>query len=97
MAERDRTTTSPADVAAEAGGLMAGLGLVTFTLFPFAVPLLALTIAPLVLLAVAAALLALPVVLPLWLVRLVLRRRQRPRPLHERAAQPYVLTHRSRA
>jgi hypothetical protein len=70
---------SPADVAAEAGTLSAGLGVLTFQLFPIALPLLALVIAPLALVAVAGLLLAAPFVLPLWLARTLRRARSRRR------------------
>jgi hypothetical protein len=67
-------TTSATDVATELGGLSAGLGILSFSLFPLAVPGLLFVIAPLAVLAVAGALLALPIVLPLWLARSALRR-----------------------
>ena len=56
-----------------------GLGILTFQLFPFALPLLVLVIGPLVPLAVVGVLLAAPVVLPIWLVRTVRRARSRRR------------------
>ena len=65
---------SATDVATELGGLSAGLGTLSFALFPLAVPGLLFVIAPLAVLAVAGALLALPIVLPLWLARSALRR-----------------------
>ena len=65
---------SATDVATELGGLSAGLGTLSFALFPLAVPGLLFVIAPLAMLAVAGALLALPIVLPLWLARSALRR-----------------------
>ena len=65
---------SATDVATELGGLSAGLGILSFALFPLAVPGLLFVIAPLAVLAVAGALLALPIVLPLWLARSALRR-----------------------
>jgi hypothetical protein len=68
--------TSPADVAGEAGSIMAGLGIVTVQLFPFALPLLILALGPLLPLALVPlvlAVLAVPILLPLWLGRLVLR------------------------
>jgi membrane protein implicated in regulation of membrane protease activity len=76
----ERTPTpSPAEVADTAGGLAAGLGVITITFFPFALPLLVLVIAPLAVLALAGLLLALPILLPLWLARRVLAaRRRRP-------------------
>jgi hypothetical protein len=67
---------SSADLATEANSLATGLGIVTFALFPFAVPALIFVVAPLALVAVVGLVLALPVVLPVWLVRAV-RRRQR--------------------
>jgi uncharacterized RDD family membrane protein YckC len=66
-----------ADVAAEAGSLMAGLGILTIQIFPFSLPLLVLVVGPLVPLAVVGLLLAAPVVLSVWLVRVVRRAAQR--------------------
>jgi hypothetical protein len=74
-----RATPSPADVASELNDLLAGVGILTMALFPFAVPVLVLVIAPLALVAVAGLLLAIPFVLPLWLVRMVVRSRSRRR------------------
>ena len=56
-----------------------GLGILTFQLFPFALPLLVLVIGPLVPLAVVGLLLTAPVVLPIWLARAVRRARSRRR------------------
>jgi membrane protein implicated in regulation of membrane protease activity len=70
-------TPSPSDLASEAGGLIAGLGIITFQFFPLALPLLILVIGPLAVLALAAAVLAIPILLPLWLGRLVLRAMRR--------------------
>jgi hypothetical protein len=76
---------SAADLADEAGGLVVGLGLLTMTLFPFAVPLLILVIGPLAVVGLAVAVLAIPILLPLWLGRLALRalrgRREGPAPV----------------
>jgi hypothetical protein len=66
-------STSPADLAGEAGGLIAGLGILTIQLFPIAMPLLILVIGPLAVLALAGLVLILPILLPLWLGRLALR------------------------
>jgi NADH:ubiquinone oxidoreductase subunit H len=77
-------TPSAADIAGHVGALSAGLGILTVPLFPFAIPLIVLTIAPLAVLAVAGLLLALPILLPLWLARRVLaalRRRSQPVPV----------------
>ena len=63
---------SPADLAGEVGALVAGLGVLTIQLFPFAMPLIVLVIGPLAVLALAGLLLALPILLPLWLVRRVM-------------------------
>ena len=62
-----------------------GLGILTFQLFPFALPLLVLVIGPLVPLAVVGLLLAAPVVLPIWLARAVRRARSRRRDAAARA------------
>lgn len=53
--------------------LIVGLTTLTIQFFPFALPLLILVIAPLAVLALAGLLLALPILLPLWLGRRVLR------------------------
>jgi hypothetical protein len=54
---------------------LVGLGILTMALFPFALPGLLLFAAPLALLAVAGLLLALPLALPLWVVRTAIRSR----------------------
>jgi hypothetical protein len=82
-----------ADVATEANGLLTGLGILTFQIFPFALPLLVLCIGPLVVLAVAGALLVAPLIVPIWLARVVRRaavaRRSRKRGhVVTRSAQP---------
>jgi hypothetical protein len=75
-----RPTPSSAEVATEAGGLLAGLGILTMALFPIALPgLLVFVVAPLALVAVAGLLLAIPLVLPLWLGRILVRSRPRRR------------------
>lgn len=64
--------------------LVVGLTTLTIQIFPFALPLLILVIAPLAVLGLAAAVLAIPIVLPLWLGRLALRAlRGRPDPNEE--------------
>jgi hypothetical protein len=72
------------DLVTEVSGLMVGLGVVSVALFPLAVPLIALVVAPLVLLALAGAVLAAPFVLPVLLVRRF--RRDRSRRKAERGA-----------
>jgi membrane protein implicated in regulation of membrane protease activity len=78
-----RRTPPSADVATEVNGLLAGLGIITAALFPIALPgLLLFVVAPLALVAVVGVLLAIPLVLPVWLVRTLIRsrsRRRRPR------------------
>jgi hypothetical protein len=59
--------------------VLVGLGILTMALFPFALPGLLLVVAPLAVLAVAGLLLALPLVLPLWVVRIAIRSRSRRR------------------
>ena len=71
------STTPPADLAAEANGLLTGLGVLTIQLFPLSLPLLVLVIGPLVLLAVPGLVLAGVIALPVWLARAVMRRRSR--------------------
>jgi hypothetical protein len=74
-----RAAPSSADVATEVTNLSAGLGILTMALFPLAVPVLVLVVAPLALVAVAGLLLATPFVLPLWLARVLVRSRSRRR------------------
>jgi hypothetical protein len=72
---------SPADLAAEANGLTAGLGILTMTFFPFALPALLLALPlilpliPLLLLAGIGYLLFRLVALPVRLARTVVQRR----------------------
>jgi hypothetical protein len=71
-----RMPTSPSDVATETGSLLAGLGILTTALFPIALPgLLLFVVAPLALVAVAGLALAIPLLLPLWLARILFRSR----------------------
>jgi nitrate/nitrite transporter NarK len=90
----DANSESPslADLAGEAGGLIAGLGVITVQIFPFALPLLILVIGPLTVLALAGLVLVLPILLPLWLGRLALRalrsRSERRRVGHPREEGP---------
>ena len=72
-----RAAPSPGDVAMEVGNLSVGLGIILIPLFPFALPALVLVVAPLALAGVVIALVAAPIVLPLLLVRKVLRARPR--------------------
>jgi hypothetical protein len=57
--------------------VLVGFGILTMALFPLALPGLLLVVAPLLLVVAIGALLALPLVLPLWLVRSVVRSRSR--------------------
>jgi hypothetical protein len=58
--------------------VLAGLGILTMALFPIALPgLLLFVVAPLALLAVVGLLVAIPLVLPLWAARLLVRRLSR--------------------
>ena len=82
-----RRTPSTTEVATEVNGLLAGLGILTVTLFPFALPAVLLVVAPLAVLALAGALLAIPFVVPLWLVR-SLRRGRASRRAHGSPAGP---------
>jgi membrane protein implicated in regulation of membrane protease activity len=93
----DENSESPSvvELASVVGGFVAGITTITIQLFPFALPLLALVIAPLVVLALAGLLLALPVVVPLWLGRLAwraLRRERGPEP--EADGRPVLRQHR---
>jgi hypothetical protein len=82
MAEHD--SLDPLDVAAEANALAAGLGIITVQLFPFALPLLLLCIAPLLPLIVVGLLLAAILYLPVKLVRFLTRSIARRRAEHRR-------------
>ncbi len=62
------------DVAGEATNLLAGLGILTIQLFPIALPLILLTLAPLVVLGLALALVALPLLIPFWSARAIMSR-----------------------
>jgi hypothetical protein len=89
----DTQSESPsvADVADTVGMLVVGLTTVTIQLFPLALPLLVLVIVPLAVLAVAGALLALPILLPLWLGRRALRalrRRSESQPVEHPGSGP---------
>jgi hypothetical protein len=66
-------TPSTTDIAREVNIMLAGLGLLTVQFFPLALPLLLLTIAPLAVLALPLLLLGAVVILPLRLVRRLLR------------------------
>ncbi len=82
---------STAELAGEVGALSVGLGILTVPLFPFAMPLILLVIGPLAVLALAGLLLALPILLPLWLARRVLRavrRRREPPPVRHHHGGP---------
>lgn len=68
--------TDPKDVADQANMLTAGLGILTVQIFPFALPLLLLCIAPLLPLIVVGLLLAAIFYLPLKLVRYLTRKRR---------------------
>ena len=58
--------------------VLAGLGILTVALFPLALPgLLLFVVAPLLPVAVVGLLVAIPLALPLWLARAVLRRAER--------------------
>jgi hypothetical protein len=70
-------TPSSVDLATEANGLTTGLGIITFSLFPFALPALVFVVAPLALVAVVGLVLALPFVLPVLVVHAVRRRQSR--------------------
>lgn len=71
-----REGPSSADVATEAGTLLAGLGILILQVVPLALPgLLLFFIAPLALLAIAGVLLATPFVVPVWIARKIARRR----------------------
>jgi hypothetical protein len=75
---------SPAELVGQAGMLVVGVTTLTIQIFPFALPLIILTIAPLAVLALAGLLLALPILLPILIARRLtaaLRRRRETRPV----------------
>ena len=75
-----RAGHSLAEVATETSNGLAGLGILTVALFPLALPgLLLFVIAPLALVAVVGGLLAVPLVLPFWLARIVRQSRSHRR------------------
>jgi len=76
------TTPTPTDVAGELGAWGVGLGILTMMLFPFAIPLLVLVIAPIALIALAGLLLAAPFILAFMLVRMLVRNRPRSATAH---------------
>lgn len=69
-----REAPSSAEVVTKVNDVLVGLGILTFTLFPFALAGIVLVVAPLVLVVVVGLLVAIPVVLPLWLARSLIRR-----------------------
>jgi len=72
------TGPTSADVATEVSGLVTGLGILTFALFPVALPgLILFVVAPLALVAVVGLLLAAPLVLLVWLARTIRRSRSK--------------------
>jgi hypothetical protein len=75
---------SSADVASSVTDLSVGLGILTYTFFPFALPLILMLAVPLVLVGIVGLLAAILVVLPLWLTRSLARswRGHTERPSH---------------
>jgi hypothetical protein len=69
--------TDPADVADQASALSAGFGILTVQIFPLALPLLLLCIAPLLPLIVVGLVLAAIFYLPVKLVRFLTSRKRR--------------------
>ena len=76
----------------EVADLSVGLGILLMPLFPLALPGLLLVVVPLVLVAVIGALLAIPFVLPLWLVHTVRRVRTRRRGATDPVRRPPAAT-----
>jgi hypothetical protein len=83
--DQHQESPSPVELAAVVGSFVAGLTTLTIQLFPFALPLLILVIAPLALIGLVAAVLVLPILLPLWLGRRILLARRRRREQHPAA------------
>ena len=73
------TTLSPGEVAGETTTSITALSLLVLQFFPFAIPALLLVVVPLALLAAVPALLAAPIVVPLWLIRRTRRTRSQRR------------------
>jgi hypothetical protein len=72
--------------------VLAGLGILTVALFPLALPgLLLFVVAPLLPVAVVGLLVAIPLALPLWLARAVLRSAERKRMCGVTASSPWPL------
>jgi hypothetical protein len=65
---------SLSEALSELADLAAGLGILLLPLFPLAIPVMALLLGPLILIGLAAAVLAIPLVPPLLLARAVARR-----------------------
>ena len=73
------TTLSPGEVAGETTTSITALSLLVLQFFPFAIPALVLVVVPLALLAAIPAVLAAPIIVPLWLVRRTRRTRSQRR------------------
>lgn len=73
------TTLSPSEVADGTATSITALSMIVLQFFPFAIPALVLVLAPLALLGAVAALLAAPIVVPVWLIRRVRRSRSERR------------------
>jgi hypothetical protein len=80
---------SPSELVSEIADLAGGLGILLLPLFPMALPCVGLVLVPLMLVSLLGALLALPFVAPLLLVRAIMRRRARavPERRHALAAE----------
>jgi hypothetical protein len=90
-----RAAPSPADVAQEGSTLLAGFGILTIQIFPFALPLLVLVIGPFAPLALIVPPLVAIVILPLWLIRTIVRLLTRRRG-GAKAARPAAAAQRDR-
>jgi hypothetical protein len=89
----DRDTHSPLELISELADCLAGIGMFTMTLFPFAIPALALTLVvvlPLLLATLAGVLLAAPVLFAIRGLRRLLLRSRAVDPSAERASAPVI-------
>ena len=76
--DSSRSAESLSEALSELADLAAGLGILLLPLFPLALPVMALVLGPLILIGLVAAVLAIPLVPPFLLARVLLRRRARP-------------------
>ena len=93
--EPNRTQANATTVFDEVNTAVTTLAILTLQIFPLALPALVFVIVPLVLLAIVGLLLAGIVVLPLWLARLIVRKRPRRGPARPASVPDAVGSRRS--